>query len=74
MYIFGFYLLNHQILFGREVRIEMHQLGDKITLHIFRSKKIIVVHKAGIDATINLTIPEIKNIKVDGVYVQHLGF
>jgi hypothetical protein len=74
MYIFGFYLLNHQILFGREVRIELHQLGDKITLHIFRSKKIIVVHKAGIDATINLTIPEIKNIKVDGVYVEHLGF
>jgi hypothetical protein len=71
MYIFGFYLLNHQILFGREVRIELHQLGDKITLHIFRSKKIIVVHRGGIDTTINLTIPEIKNIKVDGVYVQH---
>ena len=68
MYIFGFYLINHAMLIGRDVQIELHQTGDKMCLHIYRNKKISMNH-TNRDTTARLHISPINQIKVDGVYV-----
>ena len=68
MYIFGFYLINHATLIGRDVRIEVHQTGDKMYLHIYRSKQIVMKHM-DYNSSYSLPIPPVCGIKVDGVYM-----
>lgn len=68
IYIFGFYMINHAILIGRELRIEVHLVNDKLYLHIFRSKRITFSH-ADIKHTASLNIHYIDHIKHDGVYI-----
>jgi hypothetical protein len=68
VYIFGFYMINHIMLIGREVRIEVHLQGNKMYLHIFRSKRITFQH-ANIKQATTLTIPSIIYIKHDGIYI-----
>lgn len=68
MYIFGFYLINHAMLIGRDVQIEIHINGDKMCLHMYRSKQITMKH-SDYNSSYSLPIPPIYGIKVDGVYV-----
>lgn len=67
MYIFGFYLINHQLLIGRTIRIEVH-ISDNMYIHIFRSKKIQLYHY-DVKIPTALTICNINTVKVDGVYI-----
>jgi hypothetical protein len=68
MYITGFYLINHQLLIGREIRIEIHINDEKMHLHIFRSKRIYFSHSDPKTPTC-LTMQHLINIKIDGIYV-----
>ena len=67
MYIFGFYLINHQMLIGRDIRIEIH-ISDKMYIHIFRSKRMRFSHH-NTKVPTDITIRNINAIKVDGVYI-----
>jgi hypothetical protein len=69
MYITGFYLINHQLLIARSIRIELHINNDKMYIHIFRSKALTFKHYNVKQAT-SLTICNIDKIKIDGVYVM----